>query len=731
MPGSEIAFRIADTFTASLAKLAGEEQKAVKTTAFDLQMNPANPGMQLHKLDRAKDKNFWSVRVSRDLRLIVHKSGSNLLLCYVDHHDAAYHWAERRRLEKHPKTGAAQIVEIREMVREIEVPRYIEVESPAAAVADDARKIFMDIPDDELLGFGVPVEWLADVKSATEDSLLDLSDHLPAEAAEALLELATGGPSIQPTADMLSEAPALQSVQVQLQRSAEPVSLDAQAPITGHEDPFAHPDAQRRFRVMANVEELRRALDHPWESWIVFLHPAQRRMVERDYNGPARVAGSAGTGKTVVALHRAVHLARTHRDARVLLATFSETLAEVLRSRMTRLISNEPRLAERIEVHSMSRIARRLYKANIGTPTLASADEVRELLDQAAGRVQGHKFSSAFLWTEWNRVVDAWQLETWEDYRDVARLGRKTRLAEKQRAVLWSIFSKVREELSNRELMTESGMFRHLERHLASTGHAPFEYCVIDEAQDIGVAELRLLSVIGGGRPNGLFFAGDLGQRIFQTPFSWHALGVDVRGRSRTLRINYRTSHQIRRQADRLLPSEIADVDGVTEQRGGIISAFNGPEPLIRTLASPEEESACIADWLRERQAEGYQPQEIGVFVRSEAELDRAIKGIEDAGFSAMALSARPGGATESVAVGTMHLAKGLEFRAVVVAGCDDEVLPLQSRIESVIDEADLEEVYNSERHLLYVACTRARDRLLVTGVDPASEFLDDLHLAV
>ena len=725
MPGSEIAFRIADTFTGSLAKLTGEEQKAVKTTAFDLQMNPAHPGMQFHKIDRAKDKNFWSVRVSRDLRLIVHKSGSNLLLCYVDHHDAAYRWAESRRLEKHPRTGAAQIVEIREMVREIEVPRYIDVESPPTAVADEPRKIFTDVSDDELLGYGVPVEWLNDVKTATEDSLLDLSDHLPAEASEVLLELATGGPPTQPAVGMFREAPPLHSVEVQ--RSAKPVAVDRQAPTTGHEDPFAHPDAQRRFRVMANVEELRRALDHPWESWIVFLHPAQRRMVERDYNGPARVAGSAGTGKTVVALHRAVHLARTHRDARVLLATFSETLAEVLRIRMIRLISDEPRLADRLEVHSMSRIARRLYEANLDTPVLATAGEVRELIDQAASGVRGHRFSSAFLWTEWSRVVDAWQLETWEDYRDVARLGRKTRLAETQRAVLWSIFSKVREELSNREHVTEPGMFRHLERHLAVSGHSPFEFCVIDEAQDIGVAELRLLSVLGGDRPNSLFFAGDLGQRIFQTPFSWSALGVDVRGRSQTLRINYRTSHQIRRQTDRLLPNAIADVDGVTEQRGGTISAFNGPDPLVMTLESPGEESACIAGWLTERRDEGYQPQEIGVFVRSEGDLDRAIKGVEDAGFAAVALSTRLGGATGSVAVGTMHLAKGLEFRAVVVAGCDDEVLPLQSRIESVVDEADLEEVYNTERHLLYVACTRARDRLLVTGTDPASEFLDDM----
>ena len=730
MPASEIAFRIADTFTGSLAKLTGEEQKAVKTTAFDLQMNPAHPGMQFHKLDRAKDKNFWSVRVSRDLRLIVHKSGSDLLLCYVDHHDAAYRWAESRRLEKHPRTGAAQIVEIREMVREIEVHRHIEDETTDSELADASRPIFGDFLDDELLGYGVPSEWLDDVRRATEESLLDLSDHLPAEAAEALLDLATGGLPTRPVAYMSKRS-------APFSRQSPPVPLgvmEDRAPeytVTPQTDPFRHPDARRRFRVMADAEELRRALDHPWDKWVVFLHPDQQRIVERDYNGPARIAGSAGTGKTVVALHRAVHVARTNPDARVLLTTFSESLAAVLRDRLNRLISNEPKLAERLEVHSIGEIARRLYKANLGTPKLIATEELRNMLDRAASAIKGHRFSSTFVWTEWSKVVDAWQLETWEDYRDVARLGRKTRLAEKQREVLWSIFLKVREALAERELLTECGMLRRLERHLSEAGHTPFEYCVIDEAQDVGVAELRLLSALGGDRLNSLFFAGDLGQRIFQTPFSWHSLGVEVRGRSQILRVNYRTSHQIRRQADRLLPNALADVDGVTEQRGGTVSVFNGPEPLVRTLASVEEESACIAEWLRARQNEGYEPHEIGVFVRSDSELKRAIKGAADAGLPAVNLRNHPGGVSGSVAVGTMHLAKGLEFRAVVVAACDDEILPLQSRIENIADEADLEEVYNTERHLLYVACTRARDRLLVTGVDPASEFLDDLHMDV
>src|SRR6266581_2775479 len=330
-------FRIADTFTESLARLTGEEQKAVKITAFDLQMNPAHPGMQLHKFDKARDPNFLSVRVSRDIRLIVHRTAASLLLCYVDHHDNAYRWAERRKLEIHPKTGAAQLVEIRETVQEILIPTYME----AAPLATPKTRLFEHVAEDTLLHYGVPVEWLPDVRQATEDTLLTLADHLPSEAAEALLELATGGkPPVAP-------------------------------PVVTGANPFDHPDAQRRFRVMHNVAELERALEYPWEKWTIFLHPVQRQWVERDHGGPARVSGSAGTGKTIVALHRAVFLARTNPNARVLLTTFSHILANALRTRLRRLINNEPRIAERLEVHSINAIGGRLYKANFGQANLA------------------------------------------------------------------------------------------------------------------------------------------------------------------------------------------------------------------------------------------------------------------------------------------------------------------------------------------------------------------------
>jgi mRNA-degrading endonuclease RelE of RelBE toxin-antitoxin system len=693
-------FRIADTFTDSLARLTSDEQKAVKTTAFDLQLNPASPGMSFHKLDKAKDKNFWSIRISSDIRLIVHKSAASLLLCYVDHHDKAYSWAERRKLETHPKTGAAQLVEIRETVKEVVVPVYIQTETAVAPQSPAEKEpLFAKLSNDELLGYGIPAEWISDVKKATEDTLLALSDHLPAEAAEALLELATGGKP----------------------RVSEPAVVAA--------NPFDHPDAQRRFRVMTNVEELGRALDFPWEKWTIFLHPEQRQWVERDYGGPARVSGSAGTGKTIVALHRAAHLARAHPDARVLLTTFSDTLANALQTKLRRLLGNEPRMAERIDVYSLDAIGLRLYKTHVGQASVATREIVRELVKEAADAVRGHKFGLHFLLTEWEQVVDAWQLESWEAYRDVVRLGRKTRLPEKQRTVLWSIFERIQSGLKSRQLITQSQLFSALAIAIGKGKKVVFDFAVVDEAQDISIAHVRFFAALGGDRPNALFFAGDLGQRIFQQPFSWKSLGVDVRGRSRTLRVNYRTSHQIRTQADRLLGPVVTDIDGNSENRADTVSVFNGPPPTIHALKNESEEIKTVGAWMAERVKAGVLPHEFGVFVRSAAQLPRARAAVEAAGMAFKILDEHVETASGHVSISTMHLAKGLEFRAVVVMACDDEIIPLQERIETVGDDADLQEVYDTERHLLYVACTRARDHLLITSVEPASEFLDDMRM--
>ena len=686
------------SFSDSLSRLTSEEQKQVKTTVFDLQQDPSNPGHSFHKLSKAKDPRFWSVRVSGDIRIIVHRMDDTMLICYVDHHDKAYEWAERRKLQVHPATGAAQLVEIRELVQIIVVKQYVDapVLSPPT-VALPTTPPLAELSDDLLLSYGVPHEWLADLRIASDDELLVIAEHLPAEAAEAVLELATGGTPRAP------------------ERLKAGIS------------PFDHPDAQRRFRVFTEAAALQAALEYPWEKWTVFLHPDRRELVTRAFAGPARVAGSAGTGNTIVALHRAAHLARNSPDSRVLLTTFSDTLASALQTKLRRLLVGEPRLAERIDVASLESIGVRLYTAHIGPVVLATREQTLVALSAASAAVPDHTFGMHFLRTEWEQVVDAWQLDTWEAYRDVERLGRKTRLPAARREILWQIFAQARTTLASLGVVTPAGVFTALAIKLSGLKRSLFDCVVVDESQDLSVAHLRFVAALGSGRPNALFFAGDLGQRIFQQPLSWKALGVDIRGRSRPLRVNYRTSHQIRQRADRLLGAIVTDVDGNAEDRSGTISLVTGPPPEIRTFRTAADESAAVGAWIAERTADGLLPHEFGIFVRSEAQLDRALQAAKRADGPAVILDQRVSTASGKLSICTMHLAKGLEFRAVAVMACDDEVVPLQERIAAVGDDGDLRDVYETERHLLYVACTRARDALLVTSVAPGSEFLDDM----
>ena len=677
-------FLLADSFTGALARLPAPEAKAVKTTVVDLQIDPTGKGLSFHRIDQSKDPNFWSVRVGRDLRLIVHKAEDSLLVAYVDHHDKAYAWAERRRIEAHPSTGAIQIVESRERVEEV-APAL--PNAPPATVANAGggdRHPFASLDNGALLSAGVPADWLYDVRAATEDRFFELAAHLPAEAAEALLQYAATG------------------------------ALPAPPPV--ERDPYIHPDAQRRIRLIVDEEELRQALDYPWERWGVFLHPSQRAIVERRFAGPARVSGSAGTGKTVVALHRAVGLARTNPQARLLLTTFSAPLARLLAAKLRVLAPETGGIVPRITVSDWHGAADELFQLIHGRrPRIVSIDLLRRMIGDTATAAGVKGFTSRFLLSEWTNVVDAWGIDGLARYASVPRLGRRTPLGPRQRERLWSVFEPVAAALREQGFLTRAEVCRDVAAHYATRESKPFDHIVVDEAQDLGPAELAFLAAIAPPADDALFFAGDSGQRIFQHSFSWKALGIEVRGRSATLKVCYRTSRQIRSVADRLLPGALRDPDGNEEERSGTVSVFDGPPPSIAVLADTQQEGETVADFLRNAVADCIRPDEIGMFVRSPDEIGRARAAAEGAGLG------------DQVAISVMHLAKGLEFRAVVVMACDQDVLPLESRIAEAADEGELDDIYETERHLLYVACTRARDRLLVTGVGPGSEFLKDL----
>lgn len=691
-------FHIAESFTTSLARLTGQEQKQVKTAAFDLQLDPARPSLQMHRLTNSRDPNFWSVRVNQDIRIIIHKTEASFMLVYVDHHDKAYAWAERRRIEPHPRTGAIQIVEVHERVEEIG-PLFAQQLEQAEFTLEvaEAPTPFKGLSQDALMDVGVPEDWADDVRTWTEDRFFELGDRLPAEATEALLEYAATG------------------------------QLPAPQPSTP--DPFAHPDTLRRVQTITSEEELRLALDFPWEKWCVFLHPSQREVVNRDFSGPARVTGTAGTGKTIVALHRAARAVGEGPKARVLLTSFSRPLANALRPKLGLLLANNPEMLNRVSIASFEDIAIELYQLTTGRrPTLASVEVQQAAIERAIADLAYTNLPFRFVFAEWRQVVDAWNLTDLESYATVPRIGRRNRLGSKQREQVWPVLDAARNTLAGRGLLTSSQLFAAMATHFEKRDDKPFTHVIVDEAQDLGATELNMMATLASG-PNALFFAGDLGQRIFQLPFSWLGLGVDVRGRSSSLRINYRTSRQIREAADRLLPPKVRDADGLEDDRTGAQSVFEGPVPKIDQYSDEASEIAAVAAHLQNSIAEGIEASEIGIFVRSIDQLGRARAAVAAAGLKARQLTEQAEDATDCISIGTMHLAKGLEFKSVIVMASDDEALPLQTRVDEATDEDELSAVFETERHLFYVACTRARDHLYISGVTPVSEFLADLGL--
>jgi superfamily I DNA/RNA helicase len=486
---------------------------------------------------------------------------------------------------------------------------------------------------------------------------------------------------------------------------------------------FVHPDAQRRFHLVDSQAALRLALEYPWERWTVFLHPDQREVVARDYSGPALVTGSAGTGKSVVAIHRAARLLGENPEARVLLTSYSRTLAIRLAQHMKCVLPPDDPSWQRLDVVNVHRLAADLWRNAHGSFQPVSDDGLNRYLEAAADRQSVTEFPRRFLRSEWDTIIDPWDVDSWERYRNIPRIGRGTPLGARQRFALWSVFDDVRQQLSAKSEMTWDGLCYRVAETLDD---APYEHVVADECQDLGPAELRLLQALApADGVNNLFLTGDSGQQIYRRGFSWLAAGIDVRGRARRLRVNYRTTEQIRRFADALLADATREPNEDTEERASV-SLLYGPPPDLYAASDPAEESEYLSAWLAELFTDGFEPQHVGIFARTKGILEeRVAPALLRLGRATHTLSDDDPPSEGLVSVGTMHRAKGLEFRAVAVVGCDAAVLPLSFALKSVGDAGDLDEIVAQERHLLYVACTRAQRRLLVSWAGKPSAFLD------
>ncbi|MFB6822269.1 UvrD-helicase domain-containing protein [Streptomyces virginiae] len=698
-------------FLLEFARLEKTVQKRVHEV-FDKFREHRHAGLHLEKLENPRDPRIRTLRVNKFMRGVVlaPESGDSFLLLKVMAHDDAIAWALSHRATVN---SATQGIELRD---DIALERAAADVRYAAHVAE--ARLFAEVADKELIRLGIDPDLLPLVRNLSTEAHLDaLRKILPEQQYDVLAGLAAG---LSPE-DVWRE-----SVAAQAERAADAAR---QAP-AGDELAAAMARAQGRIALLSGPEELLDVLSRPFDAWRVFLHPSQRRIAYHpSYNGPARVTGGPGTGKTVVALHRALHLARQlpddAPDESVLLTTYTRNLAADLRHGLELLIPDEA-LRAKIRVVNVDALANQLVREDRGAPLtiLTGQKEINSRWNALARRLD-LDHSDVFLDQEWRQVVLAQDLRSPEAYLKASRSGRGTALSPLRRAQVWRAVEAFTKELRQAGEWTFLQVCAEATRLLEPRTDRPFRHVVIDEAQDLHPAQWRLLRASVAPGPDDLFIAGDTHQRIYGNKVSLRGLGVNVTGRSHRLRINYRTTHEILQWSTSLLDREHPDdMDGGTESLAGYRSVLNGAHPELRAAGSKAEEITELTEQVTEWLADGVEPDEIGVAVRYTQLGKEIAHALERADLPVRLLGGTrvPG---DGISIGTMHRMKGLEFRCVAVAGVSDGVVPLTSALTPVeVDAQQHQEDRLAELSLLFVACTRARETLRVSWSGEPSPFL-------
>ena len=690
-------------FLSAFASLPRPQQRNVRTLITKFNANPASTGLNYERIRGARDSGMRSLRIDGGYRAIVLKppTGNVHLLLWADKHDEAYAWAARHECRINPETGALQVYE----------PQPAAPEAAAPPAAAESPRAFDGLRDRELVRLGVPGAMLPEVRDIRNEHDLDeVQDRLPAEAYEALFLLLAGESYERLVLER--EAPA--------------------APVDTDDFPAAlrNLDSRARFAIAHDQMELEAMLNAPLERWRVFLHPSQRRLVERRWSGPVRVLGGAGTGKTVVAMHRARWLARQPASAgegvgSVLFTTFTRNLAVDIAANL-RLICTPEEMA-RIEVTNLGRwvsgfLRGQGYEFRIEGRDQDAWDRALDLKDA------GLNFPDAFYRDEWEQVVQAGGVTTEEEYRQVSRVGRGTRLNRADRVKVWQVFQEYRAQLAERGVKEFDDAYRDAAAILDGAGAGPgYRAVIVDEAQDMSRQAFRLLRRLAPEAPDDLFLVGDAHQRIYgRARVVLSRCGIRVVGRSRKLRLNYRTTEETRGWAARLLHGRpIDDLDG-GEDDDRVRSLTHGPEPLIRHFDSCEEQADGVARYLERLREQGQLLRSVCVAAPVKRELDAIEKALRNHDLEVFPLGpdTLDDGTKEGVRLATMHRVKGLEFDRVVIASVNDGLVPHRRAYAGAGDAAERNKAETKERALLYVAATRAKKELLVLSYGAPSPFL-------
>ena len=690
---------ISSDFLTAFAKLPRQTQGKVTEFVNKFRNNPMSPGINYEKLSKGVDQKIYSVRIDDTYRGIVVRQPETgvYLLLWVDHHDEAYQWAARKRCEVNPKTGAIQVFDVQMVVEE-------PVQAPQTA-------IFAEAKNDDLLALGVPEIQLPFVHSLlSKEALYKAKSSIPQDAFEYLSWLAEGIP--------MDEVIQLAVEERANTSSGEDLSAALEVPST-----------LKSFVVVEGEDELRRIMAEPLEKWRVFLHPTQRKIVGKEYSGPARVLGGAGTGKTVVAMHRAKALsAKCEGKNRILMTTFTANLAADIRENLRKICTVDE--LRKIEVIHLDAWVNQFMRESGFSSQIGYDDEIAPLWEKAILLAnQDLPFEQNFYEEEWNRVVIAQEALTSEKYVKATRNGRGTRLDRKKRMQVWKVFECYQNLMKENQIRDINTAMYECTKILESSSRKPaYISIIVDEGQDFSDNAYRLIrALVGEEHKNDIFIVGDSHQRIYRNRPTLSKCGINVRGRSSILKINYRTTEEIRKAAFALLNGiSFDDLDEDIDLGDKCQSLTHGEKPVIKNFAGANQEFDFILDEIKGLRDSGVALTDICIVARTKKLVDDYLSLFTKAGIRSYAIKRNKvdDRSFEGVRVATMHRVKGLEFKYVFIVAVNNRIIPLPAAINRT-DAVSEAETMTSEKCLLYVAMTRAQKGVYLTSYGRPSEFLN------
>jgi hypothetical protein len=732
MSEPRLTVALSNDFFKAFGRLPEKSRGKVATFISKFRANPRSPGLNYERIEGGKDPFIRSIRVDQDIRCIVRApdEGDTYVLLWIDKHDDAYQWARRRTCHVNRVSGALQVVDVEAAEMAVgdaiaaAVSEALANQTPAAqppaerSSAESAQSatpsLFARVSDDQLMLLGVPEALLPAVRAVTtEEALTRLIEWVPQDCVDGLILLADGKP--------------IEVVIEELERQ-RPAAIDPSDVAAALETP----ESKAEFLVITDDDVLEAMLSAPLERWRVFLHPSQRRLVERQWSGAVRVLGGAGTGKTVVAMHRARWLANelitTSASGRVLFTTFTRNLATDIRANLTKICS--PEELQRIEVIHLDGWVMKFLKAQ-GLQVRVFNEEARESCWSLAMDVADTSLGLdvRFYQEEWKDVVLAQGCRSRDEYLMARRVGRGTRLSRPQRAQIWPVFDAVRAEFRQRGLWEpEEAKQIAADLILKAAGPPLYAAVVVDEAQDLDVASFSLLrALVGEPRANDLFIVGDPHQRIYGKPVVLSRCGIDIRGRARKLRINYRTTEETRAWATAVLHDlDFDDLDGGSDPASDYRSLLHGDHPLVQGFEDPAEEQRFLVSTLRQLRDEQQSLASTCVAARTNRAVEKLEALLKGEGFATRVINAEESDdpSDPALRLATMHRVKGLEFDQVFLPGLDASQMPLQVEVKKRPDALSRELFEQQERSLLHVAATRAKKRVVVSYSGKASPFI-------